>query len=263
MPPDRVAIVTGSGGTGCGRAIALRLANEGAAVIVTDINEPGGLETVRLIESREGRAAFFPADVRHADQVRDLVAFAERTFGGLTLLVNNASGPFRPNEVDYWADTVQTELVAAIHTTRYAIDAMRRSGGGAIVNIASISGLWHGRRFPGGAPAYDAAKAGLIRLTTSLAPLAESDRIRVNCLAPGWIATDGPRQYWEALTPAERIERGVPSRLLTTTEVAAAVLRLAADETLAGRVVLWWSDDAPRLITWTDRGYRDAVDLPV
>jgi 3-oxoacyl-[acyl-carrier protein] reductase len=201
--------------------------------------------------------------VRQADQVRDLVAFAERTFGGLTLLVNNASGPFRPNEVEYWADTVQTELVAAIHTTRYAIDAMRRSGAGAIVNIASISALWHGRRFPGGAPAYDAAKAGPIRLTTSLASLAESDRIRVNCLAPGWIATDGPRQYWESLMPAERIERGVPSRLLTTTEVATAVLRLAADETLAGRVVFWWSEDAPRLITWTDRGYRDAVDLPV
>jgi NAD(P)-dependent dehydrogenase (short-subunit alcohol dehydrogenase family) len=85
----------------------------------------------------------------------------------------------------------------------------------------------------------------------------------VNCLAPGWIATDGPRQYWESLTPAQRIERGVPSRLLTTTEVATAVLRLAADETLAGRVVLWWSEDAPRLITWTDRGYHDAVELPV
>jgi NAD(P)-dependent dehydrogenase (short-subunit alcohol dehydrogenase family) len=263
MPPDGVAIVTGSGGTGCGRAIALRLANEGAAVLVTDINEPGGLETVRLIESQGGRAAFFSADVRQADQVRDLVAFAERTFGGLTLLVNNASGPFRPNEVEYWADTVQTELIGAIHTTRYAIDAMRRSGAGAIVNIASISGLWHGRRFPGGAPAYDAAKAGLIRLTTSLAPLAQSDRIRVNCLAPGWIATDGPRQYWESLTPAQRIERGVPSKLLTPAEVATAVLRLATDESLAGRVVLWWSDDAPRLITWTDRGYRDALDFPV
>jgi 3-oxoacyl-[acyl-carrier protein] reductase len=158
---------------------------------------------------------------------------------------------------------VQTDLLGAIHATQSAIEAMRRGGGGAIVNIASISGLWHGRRFAGGAPAYDAAKAGLIRLTTSLAPLAESDRIRVNCLAPGWIATDGPRQYWESLTPAQRIERGVPSRLLTTTEVATAVLRLAADETLAGRVVLWWSDDAPRLITWTDRGYRDALDLPV
>src|SRR5260370_28074048 len=141
MLDDRVAIVTGSRGTGCGRASAVRLANEGAAILVTDINEPGGQETVRLIESQGGRAAFFAADVREGDQMGGLGNFAEQTFGGLTLLVNNASGPFRPNEVDYWADTVQTELVGAMHTTRYAIDAMRRSGAGAIVNIASISAL--------------------------------------------------------------------------------------------------------------------------
>src|SRR5438046_2659319 len=85
-------------------------------------------------------------------------------------------------------DTVQTDLIGALHATRHAIDAMRRRGGGAIVNIASISALWHGLRFGGGAPAYEVAKAGLIRLTTTLEWLAKSDPIRVNCLAPGWIA---------------------------------------------------------------------------
>jgi NAD(P)-dependent dehydrogenase (short-subunit alcohol dehydrogenase family) len=262
MVPDNVAIVTGSGGTGCGRAIARRFAKDGAAVIVSDINEQGGNETVQLIHSAGGQAAFFRADIREEHRVRDLIAFVEHTFGRVTTLINNASGPFRPDEApEYWADTVQTELLGALHATRYAIEAMRRSGGGAIVNIASISGLWHGRRFPTRAPAYDAAKEGLLRLTTTLQYLATTDNIRVNCLAPGWIATEGPRQYWESLTPAERIARGVPSRLLSLDDIANAVTRLATDRTLAGRVLVWWSEDQPRLIKWGDRGYRDTEEI--
>src|SRR2546422_2666215 len=107
------------------------------------------------------------------------------------------------------------------------------------------------------------SKAGLIRLTTTLASLATTDHIRVNCLAPGWIATDGPRQYWESLTPAERLERGVPSRLLTTDQIADAVVRLATDTSLAGRGLVWWSEDTPRLIRWGDRGYAEYDDCPI
>lgn len=77
------------------------------------------------------------------------------------------------------------------------------------------------------------------------------------CLAPGWIATPEVRQYWESLTPSERIERGVPSRLLSVDQLAETVVRLAEDRSLAGRVVVWWSEDVPRLIKWGDRGYRD------
>jgi NAD(P)-dependent dehydrogenase (short-subunit alcohol dehydrogenase family) len=138
----------------------------------------------------------------------------------------------------------------AVYATRWAIEPMRRGGGGAVVNIASISALWHGRKTPGGLAGYDVAKAGMIRMTTRLASLAESDGIRVNCLAPGWIATDGPRQYWESLTPPERIERGVPSRLLTVDQLSDAVVRLAEDRSLAGRVLVWWSEDVPHLIQW-------------
>jgi NAD(P)-dependent dehydrogenase (short-subunit alcohol dehydrogenase family) len=121
--------------------------------------------------------------------------------------------------------------------------------------------LWHGRKTPGGLPGYDVAKAGMIRMTTRLASLEKTDGIRVHCLAPGWISADGPRQYWASLTPSERAERGVPSRLLTTDEIAGAVERLADDVSLAGRVLVWWSDDEPKLIQWGDRGYRDAVPL--
>ena len=101
----------------------------------------------------------------------------------------------------------------------------------------------------------------MIRMTTRLASLAETDRIRVNCLAPGWIATDGPRQYWESLTPAERLERGIPFQQLTTDQVSEVVRRLAEDRSLAGRVRVWWSEDRPTLIQWGDRGYRDIADF--
>jgi NAD(P)-dependent dehydrogenase (short-subunit alcohol dehydrogenase family) len=101
----------------------------------------------------------------------------------------------------------------------------------------------------------------MIRLTTSLEGLADKYGIRVNCLAPGWIDTDGPRQYWESLTPMQRIERGVPSRLSSVEDVSNAVIHLANDRTLAGRVLLWWSEDHPRLIRWGDRGYKDADEI--
>jgi NAD(P)-dependent dehydrogenase (short-subunit alcohol dehydrogenase family) len=97
----------------------------------------------------------------------------------------------------------------------------------------------------------------MIRMTTRLAYLAEKDNIRVNCLAPGWIATDEVRLNWESLTHAERIEYGVPSRLLSVDQVSEAVMRLAADRSLMGRVLVWWSEDEPRLIKWGDRGYRE------
>lgn len=256
-------VVTGSGGTGCGRAIAERFARDGAGVIVSDIDERGGQITVDRIRGAGGQAEFCRADVREDDDVARIISCAEQTYGRLDVLVNNASGPFRPDApLDYWVDTVQTELLGTMRATRRAIDAMRRSGGGAIVNIASISGLWHGRRTPGNsAPAYDTAKNGVIRFTSALADLGR-EGIRVNCLAPGWIATDGPRQYWQSLTPSERAERGVPSRLLSLGEVADIVFRLATDRSLSGRVVVWWSDHEPRLIEWGDRGYEHASAFP-
>lgn len=258
------AIVTGAGGTGSGRAIALRLAANGFPVVVADVKDEGGRETVSLIEKDRGRALFCRTDVREETEVRNLIETSERAFGALSLLVNNASGPeFRPDEpLERWCDIVSTDLLGTMHATRWAIEAMRRTGGGAIVNIASISALWHGVR-NASVPGYDAAKAGVIRLTTALAPLVTAFGVRVNCLAPGWIATDGPRQYWESLTPAERLARGVPSKLLSPDQIAEAVVMLATDESLTGRIMLWWSEDEPRLIAWGDRGYQDFGSCPI
>ena len=252
-------IVTGAGGAGCGRSIAARFAIDGAPVVVSDIDEVGGLGTVQTIENRGGHAAFCRADVRNESDVKDLVSFAETTFGRVRVLVNNASAPHGDAGIDSWMDAIETDLLGAICATRWAVEAMKRGGGGAIVNIASISALWHGRKTPGGFPGYDIAKAGMIRMTTRLASLAETNSIRVNCLAPGWIATNEVLRFWESLTPDERISRSVPSRLITTDQISEAVVRLANDQSLAGRVLVWWSEDAPRLIKWGDRGYRDVV----
>jgi NAD(P)-dependent dehydrogenase (short-subunit alcohol dehydrogenase family) len=258
---NRCVIVTGGGGVGCGRSISLRFANGGASVLVSDIDDAGGNETVRLIERGGGRAAFFHADVRHTEQARSLISFAEEQFGGVDVLVNNASAPHGSEGIDSWMDSIETDLLGALYATRWAIDSMRRRRGGAIVNMASISALWHGRKTPGGFPGYDIAKAGMIRMTTRLASLAETDGIRVNCLAPGWIATEGVLPHWELMTPSERAARGVPSRLLTPDQISETVVRLAEERSLAGRVLVWWSEDVPRLIEWGDRGYHNFVEF--
>jgi NAD(P)-dependent dehydrogenase (short-subunit alcohol dehydrogenase family) len=259
-PENRSVIVTGGGGAGCGRSISVRFASRGASVVVSDIDDAAGYETISLIERKGGRAVFFRADVRKEEQVRDLVSFAEAQFGGVDILVNNASAP-HGQAIESWMDSLETDLLGAIYATRWAIEVMRRKGEGAIVNVASISALWHGRKTPGGFPGYDIAKAGMIRMTTRLASLAETDGIRVNCLAPGWIATESVRPYWEQMTPAERAARGAPSRLLTTDEVSETVVRLAEDHSLTGRVLVWWSKDVPRLIEWGDRGYHNFAEF--
>jgi len=259
-----VAIVTGSGGGGCGRAIAQRLARDGAVIVVSDLDEAGGAETVRLVERAGGRATFCRADVRDDTQVQHLVQWTTRTIGPLSVLINNASAP-HPTEdgIAGWMNSIATDFLGALSATRYAIDAMRGTGGGSIVNISSISSIWHGRTTDGGFPGYDIAKAALLRMTTALAPMVMNDNIRVNVLAPGWIATDEPRQDWESLTPAERASRGVPATLLTTDQIAGGVSRLALDPALNGRLVIWWSDDKPRLVRWGDRGYREFDEFSI
>lgn len=253
----KVTVVTGSGGAGCGRAIACRFALEGALVVVSDIDRTGAAETVRQIENAGGRSAFFRADVENPNDVRNLIQFAEDTFGPLGIFVNNASGPaHRPDApLELWTQTMQIEVMGTMYGIQFAIDAMRRNGSGAIVNMSSISALWHGRANPR-SPIYDAAKSAVLRLTTGLDWLAK-EGIRVNCLAPGWIASPEVRSYWDALTPEHRKISGVPARLLELDEVASAVQYLATDESLAGRVLVWWSEDAPGLIAWRDRGYGD------
>ena len=251
----KIAIVTGSGGLGSGRAFARRLSREGAAVVVSDIDEPGGHHTVELIQSQGGCAAFQRADVGLEPDVRALITFAEDTFGGLDILINNVSAPYRPSApLENWEETIRVDLLGPMWGIRHAIDAMRKRGGGAIVNIGSTSTLGHGRKHSG-SPAYDVAKAGVIRLTTTLAHLRDSDDIRVNCLVPDWIATPEVKSYWDSLTPAQRRDQGVPATLTSLDEIADAMMRLITGDTLAGRVMVCWSGQPPALIPAGDPGY--------
>jgi NAD(P)-dependent dehydrogenase (short-subunit alcohol dehydrogenase family) len=260
----KVAIVTGAGGGGTGRAVAQRIARDGGCVVVSDVNDDGGAETMRTIAAQGGRAIYRRADVRNEDEVRELVAFAERTYGDLSLMVNNASGPeYRPDRpLDFWDAIVETELLGAMYGIRNAREAMRRHGGGAIVNVSSTSALEHGRLRPGGSPAYDAAKAAVLHLTTMLRFLAETERIRVNCIVPHWVASPGPKEYHESLTPQQRKEQGVPDLLVTLEEMADAVVRLTTDERLAGRALILWGGRKPALIAIGDPGHTALEELP-
>jgi len=255
IPGGKVAIVTGSGGGGTGRATAERLAREGASVVVSDVNDAGGRETVAWIESTGGRARFCRADVRVESEIAALIAFAEASFGGLDILVNNASSPDGHALLTGWKEMVDIEILGPMHATLAAIPAMRRRGGGSIVNIGSTSALGHGRKHSPW-PAYDVGKMAQIRLTTTLGVLRDRENIRVNCLVPAWIASPGPREYWESLTPDERRERGVPDTLLSLEQVADAILRLATDESLYGRIMVWWNGQEPRLIAPGDPGFQ-------
>lgn len=253
---NKVAIVTGSGGEGSGRAEAIRLATEGCSVVVSDINDPGGAETVQRIAQSGGKAAFCRCDVSRESEVEALVAFAERTFGGLDILVNNASGPgYKPGAPpDEWLATIEVDLLGAMYGVRFALPAMRKRGGGAIVNVSSTSALTHGPGHSKMTP-YDIAKIGVLRMTTTLSSLRESDNIRVNCLVPHWVAVPEVKTYWDALTPAQRKERGAPPKLIELDEVAQAVVRLIADESLAGRVLILWDGPRAELISANDPGY--------
>jgi NAD(P)-dependent dehydrogenase (short-subunit alcohol dehydrogenase family) len=258
---DKVAIVTGSGGLGSGRAHARRLAREGAAVVVSDIDEAGGRETVRLVEADGGRAAFCRADMSVDADVRALIEFAAATFAGLDILVNNASPAYHPEApLDWWFEPIRGDLLGAMAAIRYAIPIMRSRGGGAIVNIGSTSALGHGRKHSG-SPAYDIAKAGITRLTTTLGWLHKKENIRVNCFVPDWVAVPEVLAYWNSLTPEQRREQDVPEVLTTLDEVADAVLELITDDSLAGRIMVWWNGQPLQLISEGDVGYAALEDI--
>lgn len=243
---DKVAIVTGSGGGGTGRATARRFAREGALVVVNDVNDSGGRETVSLIQSEGGHAVFCRADVGKESDLSALFDFAESTFGGVDVLVNNASSPDGLGQLTGWIESIEVELLGPMRATLIAVEAMRRRGGGAIVNIGSTSALGHGRKHSRW-PSYDTGKMAVMRLTTTLATLHDQDNIRVNCLVPSWVASPGPKEYWESLTPEQRKEHGVPETLIQLDEIADAILRLTTDESLFGRIMVWWNGEPPRL----------------
>ena len=210
---EKVALVTGAG-AGIGRAAALRLAREGAAVVIADVDEEAGSSAVREIRSEGGQAAFIFVDVASEANVFRMIVFAEEEFGGLDVLVNNAGGvtePYFPEgEPEHWGRAIDLNLRGTMLGIHFGVRAMKKRGGGAVVNISSMGGV--GFR-PYDMPEYGAAKAGVMRLTASLATLQERSRIRVNCICPGWVDTPASRCGRAQMTPQERKEL-VPPVLL-------------------------------------------------
>jgi NAD(P)-dependent dehydrogenase (short-subunit alcohol dehydrogenase family) len=238
----KVALVTG-GGYGIGRAIARRLGTDGAQVVVCDIDRAHGADAVKVIEEAGGTALFVLADVSSDNEVNGMISFAEETFGGLDILVNNAANEIQPPFYPYastesWRRTLEVCLDGTMVATQQAIKPMSERGGGVIVNLSSMAGVGF---TPHDSPEYAAAKAGIMRLTATLAPLKERLNIRVNCIAPNWVATEKVRSYVPQLTAQQRADWWVPDMevMATPEDIADVVVQLVRDDSLFGRVILY------------------------
>lgn len=228
-----VAVVTG-GGTGIGRATALRLGREGASVLVAGRRPEKLAETIEEIERSGGHASSLALDLRERETAQRLIAAALEWKGGLDAVVNAAgtfpSAPFAELPDPEWDEAIEINLAAPMRVARAAVPALRQRGG-TIVNVSSISAVIGDEVSQ--CAHYSAAKAGLIGLTRQLAVELAPFGIRVNCVAPGAVATpmlegwnDGPGEMRDWLA------RYVPLR------------RIAQPEEVAGAIAFLLSDDA-------------------
>jgi 3-oxoacyl-[acyl-carrier protein] reductase len=234
----RTAIVTGGGSAGFGRAIARRFAEEGANVVIADLDDAGGKETVSQVEELGGLGHLVVGDISTEPGALRLVAEASERFARVDVLVNNA-GIAPPEPVDSWNApeaswdrVIQINLKTVYLCSRAVIPLMIEQGGGSVVNIASIAAT----RACSGA-SYAAAKAGMLGYTHQVAPELAARNVRVNCVSPGFMRTPMSTGERRGLAPAaqeaqlEQMGSHVPMRRMGgVDDIAAAVAYLASDD---------------------------------
>jgi NAD(P)-dependent dehydrogenase (short-subunit alcohol dehydrogenase family) len=227
----KTALITG-GASGIGRTTAEMLTARGASVMLVDLNQQLGDETVGSLEDKGGRAAFVRADVRDEVQMRQAFDQTISRFGRLDILFNNA-GIFEPGftkiPVEQWKRVLDVDLFGVALGCYLAFPLMREHGG-VIVNTASMAGLYP---IPGD-PIYPAAKAGVVHLTHSLGVYWSRWRIRVNCVCPG--ITDTPLSQTKTREVAA-MTREAPRNMMRPESIAEAVLKFTEDDSQVGQVV--------------------------
>ena len=229
-------IVTGAG-MGIGRGAAVAFAREGGCVIAADIDAAAADETVRMITSAGGRAIAVRCDVAKSSDVQKMVADGVRGFGGIDIVFNNAGinlfGTVDEMTEEDWDRQINVNLTSVFLVCKYAIPEMRRRGGGAIVNNASVQAFASQRTVA----AYSASKGAVLSFTRTVALDHASENIRCNCIAPGSVHTpmlDQAAQTFAADNPAKAIadwgKLHPIGRVARPEEVANLVLFLASDD---------------------------------
>ena len=230
---ERVALITGAG-SGIGYQTAILFAREGAAIVAVDINEAGGAATVAEIEASGGSALFVRADVSRAAECEAMVVAAETTYGRLDILFNNA-GISHAEDDDavqtseaVWDLTMRVNVKGVFLGCKYGIPALRRAGGGSIINTASFVATL-GAATP--QLAYTASKGAVLALSRELAVVHARENIRVNALCPGPLRTELLMKYLDTEEKRQRRLVHIPlGRFGEAAEIAQAALYLASAE---------------------------------